>query len=111
MEFLLRLCVYRESFLRGGLSVLMFLLRATMGGWLLIASAILPWHPTLVFGQEDQSPDPTPAPESIREEPLPVETLIPPSPPPLPAPAPLSPLETLTQARQALHMEPDAQEP
>lgn len=58
------------------------------------------------------SPPPAPAaaaPEAVREEPLPIEPSAPPPPPP--APAPLSLLDTLTQAREALHVEPDAQEP
>ncbi len=89
----------------------MFLQRATMGGWLPIVSVTLLFHSALVMAQEDLSSNP--APEAIREEPLPIEALTPPPPPtpPPPAPAPLSLLETLTQARQALHIEPDAQEP
>lgn len=86
----------------------MFLQRATIGGWHLIVFSILLFYPAMVTAQEDQSP--APAPEVIREEPLPIEAVTPPPPPPSPAPVPLSLLETLTQARQALRMEPDAQE-
>src|SRR5688500_10930529 len=86
----------------------MFLQRATMGGWLLIASATLLCYQHPVMAQEDQSPPP--APEPIREEPLPIEVLTPP-PASATVPAPPSLLETLTEARRALHIEPDAQEP
>ena len=72
-----------------------------------------------------EPPPPPPADgtpqEAVRVEPLPSEPAPPPPPaspsPPLappvvvPAPIPLTPLEVLAQARQALHAEPDAQEP
>ena len=89
----------------------MFLQRAAMGGWLLLVSAILLFHPASAIAQEEESP--IVVPEAVREEPLPLEALAPPPlplPPP-PAPPPLSLLEILTQARQALHIDPDAQEP
>ena len=66
-------------------------------------------------------PGETPSQEAVRVEPLPNEPTPPPPPPPaspsptptpsIPPPAPLTPLELLSQARQALHAEPDAQEP
>ena len=88
----------------------MFLLHATKGGWPLILALALLIHPTWAGAQED--PTAIPAPEPIREEPLPSESVAQPAlPTPIPAPVPLSLLETLTQARQALHLEPDAQEP
>ncbi len=91
----------------------MFLHRATMGGWLLILSMTLGLLPSAALAQEDDIPNPIPAPEPapevLREEPLPVEALTPPDPPP--APAPVSLLDTLTEARQALHIEPDAEGP
>ncbi len=87
----------------------MFLQPATKGGWLLIVTAALLFHPAAGPAQED--PPPGSATETIREEPLPLESLPPPSPPPPSIPAPLSLLEILTQARQALHLDPDAQEP
>lgn len=66
-------------------------------------------------------PGETPSQEAVRVEPLPNEPTPPPPPPPaspsptptppIPPAAPLTPLELLSQARQALHAEPDAQEP
>lgn len=66
-------------------------------------------------------PGETPSQEAVRVEPLPNEPTPPPPPPPaspsptptppIPPPAPLTLLELLSQARQALHAEPDAQEP
>jgi tetratricopeptide (TPR) repeat protein len=119
----------------------MFLQRATAAGWLLIMTATVLFHPSSAGAQEEPSASPAPetaheappateppvsqpapppaapssppapaaaaVPEAVREEPLPIE----PSTPPQPAPAPLSLLDTLTQVRQALHVEPDAQEP
>ena len=111
----------------------MFLHRAAVGGWLLLLTTTVSLHPLSARAQEEPAPPettgavqaelpaidpPTPSPatsvplEGIRVEPLPTEPSVPPVPPPLPpAPAPLSLLETLSQARQALHIEPDAQEP
>ncbi len=111
----------------------MFLHRAAIGGWLLLLTATVSFHPLSALAQEEPAPaettravqaelpatdPPAPSPaasvpqEGIRVEPLPTEPSAPPVPPPLPpAPTPLSPLETLSQARQALHIEPDAQEP
>ena len=88
----------------------MFLHHAAKGGWPLILTAALLIHPAWAGAQE--APSEIPAPEPIREEPLPPESLAQPVlPTPIPAPAPLSLLETLTQARHSLHFEPDAQEP
>ena len=109
----------------------MFLQRATVGGWILISMAAVLFHSSSAIAQEDStrtpetqavpesspstdSPASPPAanavPEAVREEPLPTE-LLPPPPPPPPPPASLSLLETLTRARQDLHIDPDAQEP
>lgn len=109
----------------------MFLQRAAVGGWLLILMAAVLFQASSAVAQGDsfqaaeteavreespstEPPAPPPAangiPEAILEEPLPMEALPPPLPPPS-APPPLSLLETLTQARQDLHIDPDAQEP
>jgi tetratricopeptide (TPR) repeat protein len=105
----------------------MFLQCVTLTQWPLILAAALFVSAPPSGAQEDPPADATPGavqvepppselsaphttPETVREEPLPVETL---DPLPLPTPpaASLNLLETLTQARQALHSEPDAQEP
>ena len=89
----------------------MVLHHAAIGGRLLILSLSM-CFPFLLHAQDDSSP--VPDSESIREEPLPAEAVNPSSPPePMlaPPPIPLSLLDTLTQARQALHLEPDAEEP
>ena len=112
MEITLRLCVYKAFTSGGGLSTTMVLQRATVGGWFLIVSAFLLCHSTPIHAQDESSSMPNP--ESIREEPLPAEAVSPsplPEPVPAPPPIPLSLLDTLTQTRQALHLEPDAQEP
>ncbi len=105
----------------------MFLQRAAMGRWPLILTAALFLHAPPTVAQEDPPPNAAPdavrveplpseppaanaAAEAVREELLPIEALNP-LPASAPAPAPLSLLETLTQARQPLHLEPDAQEP
>ena len=127
MEFLLYLCVYRMIFFMWRCDSAMFLQCVTMGRWPLILAAALLASAPPAGAQEDPLPNATPdavrvesppselsAPnatsETVREEPLPMETLDP-LPPPPPVLAPLNLLETLTQARQALHLEPDAQEP
>ena len=110
MEITLRLCVYKAFTSGGGLSTTMVLQRATVGGWFLV-SAFLLYHSTPIHAQDESSSMPNP--ESIREEPLPAEAVSPsplPEPVPAPPPIPLSLLDTLTQTRQALHLEPDAQE-
>lgn len=107
----------------------MFLHRVAIGRWFLIVTVTLPFHSLPIGAQEEPAssagtvqsdkpvteplappPAPASAQEAVRIEPLPGE---PSAPPPVapPAPAPLTPLETLAQARQALHIEPDAQEP
>ena len=118
----------------------MFLQRVAFGRWVLLISVTLPLQSLPVSAQDAPSPNPTietvqtespiaepPPPadstpqEAVRVEPLPSEPAPPPppaspSPPPappivVPTPIPLTPLEVLAQARQALHAEPDAQEP
>ena len=85
---------------------------AAVAGTLLILSLSLLCSPIPLRAEDDSSP--VPNSEPIREEPIPAEAVSP-SPPlepmPAPQPLPLSLLDTLTLARQSLHMEPDAQEP
>ena len=62
----------------------MFLLHATKGGWPLILALALLIHPAWAGAQED--PTAIPAPEPIREEPLPSESVAQPAlPTPIPA--------------------------
>ncbi|GAB1724183.1 MAG: tetratricopeptide repeat protein [Nitrospira sp. CR1.1] len=107
----------------------MFLQRLAAGRWIFIVIVTMPLTVLLAGAQEEPSPGATTetvqpeapviktpavpptdqaAQEAVRVEPLPSE---PPAPPPPPAQAPLTPLEILAKARQALHVEPDAQEP
>jgi len=111
----------------------MFLQRLAVGQWFFIVTLALPF-PALPAGAQEEPPSagttgtvqaeappvtetpvaPPPeqnAQEAVRVEPLPVEPSAAPVPVTPPAPAPLTPLETLEKARQALHIEPDAQEP
>ncbi len=108
----------------------MFLQCVAVGRWFLIVTVTLPFHSLPIGAQEEpassagtvqaetpvtEPPTPPTAPaaaqEAIRVEPLLTEPPAPPPPPAPAAPTPLTPLETLAKARQALHIEPDAQEP
>ena len=97
----------------------MFLQRIAFGRWVLLITVTLPLQSLPVGAQDEPSPSLSPGsvqPESPNVEPPPPPPPPPASPsptptPPIPPPAPLTPLELLSQARQALHAEPDAQEP
>ena len=130
--------VYIERYFSGGgLPASMFSQRVAVGRWFLIVTVTLPF-PSFPAGAQEEPPPaaatgtvqaepsapetpapPPPAPpvaqEAVRVEPLPGEPPAPPPPPTPPVapepPVPLTPLETLARARQALHIEPDAQEP
>ena len=104
----------------------MFLQCVTIGRWPLILAAALFVSAPPARAQEDPLPSATPdtvlvepPPSEFRpqyhpgnrsEEPLPIDTLDP-LPLPPPPPASLSLLETLTQARQALHWNPTPRSP
>lgn len=111
----------------------MFLQRFAVGRWFLIIMVSVPFPALPAGAQDEPSPgtptgavqtdapvtEPPTAPatdqapqEAVRVEPLPSEPPAP-QPPPVTPPAqpPLTPLEILAKAREALHIEPDAQEP
>jgi len=103
----------------------MLLQRVAVGGFVIMI-ATLPFQSLSAIAQKDPSPTTTsetvqadspvteppalpPDAQTVREEPLPAQVTTPP--PAATAPPPPSLLETLVQARQALHIEPDAKEP
>ena len=112
----------------------MWLQRVAVGRWFFIVTVALPF-PSLPAGAQEEpsagaatgsvkaetsvtetpaAPPTDQAPqEAVRVEPLPGEPPAPAPPPPVAPPVqpPLTPLEILAKARQALHIEPDAQEP